>query len=270
MGEAKRKKGNLAEATFAGIEQHTYRYVRTLCGIIQKDTGMDPIHKIRWMMEKTNEIVDEGTKTIGEKAKAQCSKGCFYCCAQMVTCSPMEIFIIGAEILYRDQSDEEIVEFIGKLNKFTNVPAQNKARIGMWCPLLKNGECSIYEKRPNVCRTHLSVDREKCKTEDPFDGLVPLVGNTKVLGVSARIALEYVLLREYGVNIEPVELTHGLLIALAGFRTSFEAWLAGKDVFAAAHEINIEPISYTDLVKMAGERIKVESIEDTKKPAEAG
>lgn len=38
------------------------------------------------------------------------------------------------------------------------VAAQASAHIGVPCPFLHEQRCSVYEHRPNACRTHFSLD----------------------------------------------------------------------------------------------------------------
>lgn len=86
-----------------------------------------------------------------------CKKGCNFCCHQSIQISSLEASYIASNTgvrpvaltapIYRDP-----LGFSGKTP----------------CPFLKQGECSIYEFRPLICRIHVSLDVDEywCRFEN--------------------------------------------------------------------------------------------------------
>lgn len=94
-----------------------------------------------------------------------CKEGCFFCCTLSSDTIPQEIdYVLGEHI-----SPERLK---------TNAPI---------CPLLHLGKCTVYKRRPIMCRTWHSLDVGKCKlAHDTKDGgvTVPAIGIVSVIGSS--------------------------------------------------------------------------------------
>lgn len=119
------------------------------------------------------EIADELASKVAPVAA--CRRGCSHCCHQAVIVPEWEAQRIGRHI---GRAPAQIDRgALGQMqearDKFTRVP----------CTFLKDGECSVYEVRPMVCRTHLSLadDAEPCDTHKhpgarvPYFNFQPLV-----------------------------------------------------------------------------------------------
>jgi Fe-S-cluster containining protein len=136
--------------------------------------------KVRSLLKQLYYKVD---KEIDAKPKV-CQKGCFFCCYQ-----PIEIFTIEkvtlGEYIKSELSSETQQAIKEKTKKWldffdTNTPATtpltpNEAyidfrvkaeNIPIPCPLLFNGECSVYKARPLACRVHYVNDDKKLCEED--------------------------------------------------------------------------------------------------------
>lgn len=108
-----------------------------------------------------------------------CKKGCFFCCYQ-----PIEIFTIEkvtlADYINQHLSNETKEIIKGNTLKWLDFFDQNTAakeplsiddayltfrtkakNITTPCPMLINGECSIYKARPVACRIHYVNDDSK-------------------------------------------------------------------------------------------------------------
>ncbi|WP_424768003.1 YkgJ family cysteine cluster protein [Paenibacillus sp. sgz302251] len=112
----------------------------------------------------------------------QCFSGCNNCCSDFFTVSEVELEIIMDEIhttwteqeiinLYKkvmdnvrafqsehpdlDNAIQTQLDYEGDLSKFKSFKG-GKTRTSFPCPLLdqESGKCSVYNKRPMVCRTH--------------------------------------------------------------------------------------------------------------------
>lgn len=257
MGEAKRRQAINKFTTLSALQACdvvAYKAARDVAEMWSKENA-NVVIKMRGMLEGINKLVDAVADIWGEKGGAECSKGCYFCCRQMVSVNPIELFTIAMEIITKF-STEEYKDFICKLNSFTDVPPDSRELAGKWCPLLRNGECSVYSKRPIACRTHQSISRQKCETTDVYSGKVPYIGNTKVSGMSARMAMEYVMIRDYNVRIERVSLVHGLLIVLQDFQSAWGAWISNNEnIFSTIEGDETDDVgfTYTEFVLKAAE-----------------
>ena len=96
---------------------------------------------------------DKISKTIDKVVV--CKKGCDYCCHMAVGISTFE-----AEII-RSVTGRQLAE----VPQVPNPPEENvKKYVGVPCPFLVGGACSIYEARPTACRTYFNLadDPELC------------------------------------------------------------------------------------------------------------
>ncbi len=104
--------------------------------------SMPPRRKIIKLHEIRDKII---TKVAPFTA---CKRGCSYCCNIAVTISSLEA--------------KEIADYTGITPitiKDTDLDKDAAVRkyLGVVCPFLKDGGCSIYEVRPSACRTHLNL-----------------------------------------------------------------------------------------------------------------
>lgn len=90
-------------------------------------------------------LLHQAVDAIGEVVApfAACRRGCNACCH-----IPVHLFPIEAELIEKRT---------GVRRRAT--PAPKRDFTGEPCPFLVNGECSIYEVRPLVCRRHFAMTR---------------------------------------------------------------------------------------------------------------
>jgi len=126
---------------------------------------------------------EEIDETIAGKLHGQCfecRKGCAWCCHQLVVLTHWDD---GREILKvarERMTAEEFEGFVAQLRKQSGVIRElghDAAEARQWiCPLLKAGECVVYEVRPVACRSVFSPDADTCRAmmaTDDFDTLTP-------------------------------------------------------------------------------------------------
>lgn len=167
-----------------------------------------------------------------EMTPVACRKGCAWCCTVRVTATAPEIFNAARHIR------AEKPELIGRLtaeNRLTQ-GLENVARADLrrWCPLLSSDQsCSIYEVRPNACRSVMAPDAAFCL--EGFEGkhnefrlFARPVETNSWFGCAVLAAL-----RGRGLAAEKYELTEALTIAIADPMAE-EAWRAGEDPLAPA------------------------------------
>jgi len=91
------------------------------------------------------------------EGRAACARGCAHCCHVALPITSAEARFIGEQIGIQPKD-------------VVNSPRRSKQSFstGTPCPFLKNGECSIYESRPLLCRTHFNFDRDNywCRYEN--------------------------------------------------------------------------------------------------------
>jgi Fe-S-cluster containining protein len=147
------------------------------CHRVTSDSRAANLFNLYDEVEHTVEVYFESAKD-----KPQCFSGCNYCCSDFFTVSEVELEIIMDEI-HTTWTEQEIINlykkvmdnvrafqvehpdldnailtqlnYEGDLSKFKSFKG-GKTRTSFPCPLLnqENGKCSVYNKRPMVCRTH--------------------------------------------------------------------------------------------------------------------
>jgi Fe-S-cluster containining protein len=109
--------------------------------------------------------------------KVQCKKGCNFCCHRMVSITSDEAALLTTLLEQRDGgtiSANTIAELESRANTFE---ASLEGSIFQWrssyemskCYFLKNGECTIYDNRPDNCRLmNVSSDLYYVRKSNPI------------------------------------------------------------------------------------------------------
>jgi Fe-S-cluster containining protein len=103
-----------------------------------------------------------------EGNEIQCRAGCNYCCFNYpVGITPLEVFALTARLQSGPPEHLERVRARIKPLKEAMLKLESKARrrFKAQCPLLEDGECSVYEDRPFMCIRHHSFNVEACKAD---------------------------------------------------------------------------------------------------------
>jgi maleate isomerase len=179
-----------------------------------------------------------------------CRKGCAACCrAQPVPVTPPEAYALlrlveslpeprRAEIRARfaDRAGrlrdaglaDRFLAIDGDFTKEMRDAALRYFRLGLACPFLEDGACSIYEDRPFVCREYLVTSpAEHCN--DPFA--------TGVEGIDMPVDGEGAMLRTAAKFLEKPQFTMALTLALEyaqAHRAELERTFASRDLFPRA------------------------------------
>lgn len=106
--------------------------------------------RLREMFEALDTLVAEY-----KHPETKCRKGCSACCYQRVAISEVE-----AEVLSKRISKEDIPALKKQAQAAHNsevVYNKQLTRDEARCVFLKNGECSVYDVRPMMCRTYHAV-----------------------------------------------------------------------------------------------------------------
>jgi Fe-S-cluster containining protein len=137
----------------------------------------------------SNEVVLAHQEQIEQKGqKVPCKKGCCSCCSSLIPMSVPEVFRMREDfmempnekssVLLRNciQSAQQILkksrnraclkDFAEKGKDKTNQISDWYGELGIVCPFLSGGICSIYEERPLACREHIVTEiSTSCKKD---------------------------------------------------------------------------------------------------------
>jgi Fe-S-cluster containining protein len=108
----------------------------------------------------------------------ECGKGCAWCCHQLIVLTHWDD---GRQILAaarKNMSAEDFAAFVDTVREQARSIGKlghERAEAGRWtCPLLRNGECSVYDVRPVACRSVFSANASTCRAmmeADDFEEL---------------------------------------------------------------------------------------------------
>ena len=107
-------------------------------------------------LEKIYTSVEKAYEVSGLSKKTSCSKGCSFCCYDKILLSAIEQRTISKKIKKYNKK---------LINKQNTKDFDSLKWVEKKCSLLDNqGNCTIYEDRPLICRTHNSTgEPEDCK-----------------------------------------------------------------------------------------------------------
>lgn len=115
------------------------------------------------------------------RASVACRAGCGTCCHVPVGLLAHEV-LLAAEYIQTHFSPEDLEAVIARLAAhraaFAGQTMAQRADLRTPCALLREGSCSIYEARPEACRSHHSRNLDGCRSNletglDLIDVLIP-------------------------------------------------------------------------------------------------
>ena len=144
-----------------------------------------------------------------------CRKGCFSCCTQPVTALVPEIVEIAGR-LKTTLDERETAQLRARIEKYrrrVNSAEPGRSRPLALCPLNVDGECSVYDIRPLLCRGYNSYDAAACEraAEEGFEGptAIPIDLSTYMIAAAANLSLRLSATYE-GRELEPRDLVEAL------------------------------------------------------------
>ena len=110
----------------------------------------------------------------------ECYKGCAWCCHQLVVVThwddARQILKAARERMTAPEFEVFVAQLRAQSAAITEL-GHEAAESRRWtCPLLKAGECVVYDVRPVACRSVFSPDADTCQAmmaADDFDSLTP-------------------------------------------------------------------------------------------------
>ena len=117
-----------------------------------------------------------------------CTRGCSWCCHQLVVMTNIDDARRMLQLARARMDEKQFARFERTLRKQAGqIAALGYERAGQrnWsCPLLHDGECVVYERRPVACRTVFSPDREFCRVAYDRESLADLPPVYRALGLA--------------------------------------------------------------------------------------
>lgn len=114
----------------------------------------DEEEKLNWLRKEVDSLLKESTEN------SKCKKGCHFCCFHPISLSKVEMnsILVDTPSLNQHRLEKQKDHF----SNDTEIPYEERA-----CVYLEDGNCTIYEKRPLICRlTHVSSLPENCHWEN--------------------------------------------------------------------------------------------------------
>src|SRR5436190_207787 len=185
---------------------------------------------VRPLMEFVCSNLTAGAKHIAGIPTA-CVSGCSHCCTVWVEASAPEVFF-AVKQMDASQRASAMSAVAAAHSKTAGASHEERSAMLTPCPLLEDNLCSIYSRRPLVCRTAASADAEICRRSlILFSGEeIPTVFPWIALRNNYRVALEGALFHA-GLPHQSREWNGSLHVALND-DSAESRWLAGEDMFA--------------------------------------
>lgn len=137
---------------------------------------------LRWGLQQLEQAYEETPAK--ELAKVACAAGCGVCCNVAAHVQAHEVFF-AAEHIQIHFSPEELAGVIERTAarrlRLAGLDDEARARLMLPCALLRDGSCTIYEGRPEICRAHHSTNAQICAAHvadpdvDPSPDYIPVL-----------------------------------------------------------------------------------------------
>lgn len=188
-------------------------------------------HGVLVAYERSHERHDGRLASAPDSKTLACRAGCAWCCYFSVDVRPVEVFRILA-FMQREFTQEQRARVFSELEAnsaaLRGLDDVDRARRNVKCAFLKEGRCSIYAARPQMCRNYHATNAIGCERSylepdnleiDPeFAPYVYQAGSAHVDAFSAAM-------RDAGYDTRVYELNGAMMSALAdpGSLARFEA-----------------------------------------------
>ena len=151
------KRFEMFDHTVAGMEEHLFK-VRS---------SPEMMTALRWGLDELDRAYAETPARA--LATVACRSGCASCCHVPVDVQAHEVFF-AADHIQVHFSPAALAAVIARLARhrarIAGYEAGERARSRKPCALLRAGACSIYEGRPETCRSHHSSDAVLCAANE--------------------------------------------------------------------------------------------------------
>ena len=118
---------------------------------------------LRWGMQELDRTFAETPAKV--KATVACRAGCDFCCRVPMDVQAHEVFFT-AEHIQANFSPADLAGVIERTAahraRVSGLRSDERGRLLLPCALLRDGRCSSYEGRPEVCRAHHTNNAATC------------------------------------------------------------------------------------------------------------
>jgi Fe-S-cluster containining protein len=119
---------------------------------------------LRWGMSEMDRVLAATAPKV--KASIACRSGCYFCCSVPIGVQAHEVFL-AADFIQTHFPPDEIAAIIVRTamhrKRVAGLDAGTYSKSLQPCALLRDGRCSIYEARPEICRAHHASDAKVCE-----------------------------------------------------------------------------------------------------------
>jgi Fe-S-cluster containining protein len=149
-------------------KQRHQLFARTVQGMERRLAAIDEPGKmftaLRWGMDELERTLAETPAKV--KATIACRAGCGWCCSVPVDVQAHEVFF-AAEHIQKNFSPADLDAVIARASahraQIAALTSDERAELMKPCVLLSaGGSCTIYEGRPEACRSHHASDARVC------------------------------------------------------------------------------------------------------------
>jgi Fe-S-cluster containining protein len=193
-----------------------------------------------------------------QQMKPACRTGCHFCCFQHVSVSTVELAFIMDHLVEEPGERERITARAARLApQISRMNRADRFSAGVPCAALgPGGLCTMYEARPQTCRTYFSYSRTACEVgwnkRRRLDTArsVPIAGEPQVFGHTIQSGIEAAF-SEAGFEVELVEMTEALALAAehpGGLAGTLAGFLAGERQFGTI--ATRDPLPLAEVLKL--------------------
>ncbi len=158
-------------------------YDQTMAGVLNRLRKTRNPADLLGVLRRAHKGFDRAYDTAPAAARAAvaCRAGCGTCCHVPVGVQAHEV-LLAAEFIQRHFPPAEleavIARFAAHRAAFAGRSMEERAALKIPCALLRDSSCSIYEARPEACRSHHSRNLDGCRSNletgiDIVDVLIP-------------------------------------------------------------------------------------------------
>lgn len=149
--------------------------------------------------------------------KPCCSKGCHHCCSEALYVDSKEAdwIVAGMSVEQRERVAIRTKQWLQQAAEMLRTKPTNDGLLDAFeyrehkipCPLLEEGLCSVYDRRPMGCRMFLA-------TGNPDDCRMPARRHAKIADFDVRNPVWEALMAEFNLKSKLIVLDHlGVLLA---------------------------------------------------------
>ncbi|MDX2157694.1 MAG: YkgJ family cysteine cluster protein [Hyphomicrobiaceae bacterium] len=178
-------------------------------------------------------LSERSLKAHPAKVPIACKKGCGYCCHTFVAVLPPEAFRLADAVRGGTSRALGVEAVRARTLPLRGLSPDQRVGAKLPCPLLVDGECSVYADRPLVCRQATSLSLPSCIEEyegTDREGRIEISSAHLAHSSNAHVALLGAM-QAAGLPTDAFELGAVLDLVLAD-PAAERRWLAGEDVFA--------------------------------------